>query len=150
MACSSEVVSLLPHFTFVPILLFMLDVQKHILVGEYVQVSTFPAFEHFFLLQGVFVLFVLKTSPFCIPNGFGKYIISSVKIHDAILEMKFPFVFTSMDLKIGKKSWSLTLHQKQAVMHKVNYIVNYISKKNITIKHTLLNYYKYTENQFCI
>jgi len=103
MACSSEVVSLLPHFTFVPILLFMLDVQKHILVGEYVQVSTFPAFEHFFLLQGVFVLFVLKTSPFCIPNGFGKYIISSVKIHDAILEMKFPFVFTSMDLKIGEK-----------------------------------------------
>ena len=39
-------------------------------------------------------------SPFCISSGFGKYIISSIKIHNAILEMKFPFVFTSVYLII--------------------------------------------------
>lgn len=75
-------------------------------------------------------MFVLKTSPFCIPNGFGKYIISSVKIHDAILEMKFPFVFTSMDLII------LTHNNIFCIKQFLSFLITHII---FTVKRLLFN-----------
>lgn len=43
--------------------------------------------------------FFFPSSPFCIPNGFREHIVSPIQIHDPVLQVEFPFVLTSVNLR---------------------------------------------------
>lgn len=56
-----------------------------------------------FLLLRLCLFFFLclsfSSSPFSVPDGFGEDIVSPVQIHDAVLQVEFPFVLTSVNLE---------------------------------------------------
>lgn len=51
------------------------------------------------LLFFFFFVFAFSSSPFGVPDGFGEDIVSPVQIHDAVLQVEFPFVLTSVNLE---------------------------------------------------
>lgn len=52
-----------------------------------------------FLLLLLCLFFFFPSSPFCIPNGFREHIVSPIQIHDPVLQVEFPFVLTSVNLR---------------------------------------------------
>lgn len=75
---------------------------KHLVIGQ-------GAIEFLLLLLCLFLFFLIPSSPFGFPNGFGEDIVSPIQIHDPILQVEFPFVLTSVNLQkemnnVGVKS----------------------------------------------